>query len=285
MQIKVNYRSIEFEAPNYLDLTLDGILGLPEIESHDLSFSTRSGLMPGFDFARGKNINFSGSIVATDETTYGQAVENLRYAFEPRDYETDLFVTVPGLAGGRQVSLGCRPRRGSLKIDTDYDNMSAAFSVDLFATNPYFYAASNNAEDLTVVQTTVTASTGGHGFDHGFNLGFGGGGSTALIVTNNGNAISYPTIIFFGPLINPHIVNQAAAGDGLSFDINLGSLDFLVVNTELRQIALNGNTNRYDTINDSDWFGIYPGNNTIIFTVDSTTGVPIAQLAYRDAWL
>ncbi len=284
---KIFYRTTEFDAPDYVDLSLDGVLGLPTIEPHDLPYSTSSGLNPGEDFARGKVITFSGVISGTDDVSYGQAVENLRFAFETREFETDLFITVPGLAGGSQVSLGCRPRAGSLKIDADYVALQASFSIQLFATDPIFYSADgNNQQNYTVVQTTITSTTGGHGFDHGFNLGF-GGGSTALIVNNAGNAISYPIITFFGPCVNPHIINQNGAGNGLSFNINLGVGDFLEVNTLTRQITLNGPTNRYDTINDSDWFGIYPGNNTITFTVASTTGSPppIAQLMFRSAWL
>lgn len=286
MDIAVNYQGVEFESPTYVDLSLDGILGLPEVESHDLPFSTRNGLTPGEDFTRGKVVTFSGVINGTDETAYGTIIENFRAAFQPQGIENDLFITVPGLGGGSQVSLACRPRAGSLKIDVDYDTMQASFSVQLFATDPTFYAASGNITAFTTVQTTITSTTGGHGFNHGFNLGF-GGGSTALVVVNNGNSISYPIITFFGPCVNPHIINQAAPGNGLSFDINLGVGDYLTVDTLLRQITLNGSANRYDTINDSDWFGLYPGNNTITFTVASTTGspAPIAQLVYRSAWL
>lgn len=284
MQVTINYRDIEFGSPNYTDLVLDGLLSLPELESHDLAYSTRNGLMPGEDFARGKTINFSGTVIADDDTTFGTAIENLRYAFEQREFERELFVSCPGLASGHQVGIGVRPRRSSLKIDLDYDARQASFSVDLFATDPYFRAASGNAEETHVYVIFVNATTGGHGFDHGFNLGFGGGGSTATIAVNNGNAQAWPLMTFAGPCVNPRIENQAYVGDGLSFDVTLGSSDLLVVDANIKQITLNG-VNRYDLIHDSDWFPIEPGNNAIVFTVASTTGVPTVTLSYRDTWL
>lgn len=285
MKPLVNFRDIEFADPNYVDLSLDGILGLPEIESHDLAFSTRSGLMPGEDFLRGRTITFAGTVLGDDDATFGTNIENLRYAFEPREFERDLFITVPGLAGGNQVGIGVRPRRGSLAINVDYVARAASFTVDLFATDPYYYAAVDNEGDLQSVVIFLNSVTTGHGFDHGFDLGF-GGGSTSTVVTNTGNALTYPIIVFNGPLVNPKIVNQAApSGTALSFNISLGVGEFLTVDTKLKQVMLNGTVNRYDTINDSDWFGIYPGNNTIIFTVASTTGVPTVVMSWRNAWL
>jgi Siphovirus-type tail component, C-terminal domain len=285
MNITVNYRSIEFASPNYLDLALDGVLSLPELESHDLAYSTANGLMPGTDFARGKTMNFSGTVVAEDDATFGTAIENLRLAFEQREFETELFVSTIGLAGGRQVGIRCRPRRSSLKIDLDYDARQAAFSVDLFATDPYFRAASGNSPELHVYIVFINATTGGHGFDHGFDLSFGGGGSTATIAVNDGNAKAWPLMTFYGPCVNPRIQNQAYVGNGLSFDITLGPTDYLFVDASTKSITLNGPTNRYDVIADSDWFPIEPGNNPIVFTVASTTGVPTVTVSYADTWL
>jgi len=280
MDILIEYRDLVLEYPNYVDLTIDGLLGLPELETNDLPYSNRDGFLPGVDKLRGKAITISGTINAFDQSTFQTAVQNLRFAFEPREFETFLLVTLPGLADGQQVGIGCRPRRGAEIVDVDYDNWSATFSVELFATDSYFYDTS-----YSVVNMTTTGDLNGHGFDLSFNHGFGGGTTSAFIAINNGNANSWPIISFFGPMVGPHVINQNDSGNGLSFDIDIATGQVLEVDAKTRQVILTGPANRYNTIVDSDWFRILPGNNTLTFTVDSSTGSPSATVRFRSAWI
>lgn len=282
MDISVSYRDIIFESPAYVDLALEGIFSLPEIQARDLPFSNRSGFLPGVDLARGRTISFSGTVIGFDEASFTQALEDIRYAFEIREFERDLIFSIPGIANGSEVGIGCRPRAGGGIIDINYDNWSATFRFNLFATDPIYYSP---IESYQSVNMTTTGATNGHGFDHGFNLGFGSGTQTAFIATNQGNANVWPLIYINGPLVNPHIRNQTDSGDGLSFEIELNTGDTLFIDSARRQVILNGTTNRYDTLLISDWFRILPGNNTLTFQVASSTGTPTAIVAYKNGWL
>jgi len=284
MAITIEYKDLELNLPRYTDLILEGVFAAPDVESNDLSFSNRNGMIAGVDRTRGRRLSLSGNIVAFNESDFNDAVMEFRRAFEVGiPAERELILTMPGLADGIEVSISCRPRRFAGPINIDYDNWSASFQVDLFATDPSFYSpvlASNTAT------LTTDTTPGGHGFPLAFPHGFGGGGSSLTIVHNAGNAYVWPRFIIFGPLVNPSLINQSAAAT-ISFEIELGVSDVLYVDSLLRTVTLNGanGASRFNTLRDSEWWQLVTGNNSILFDVESTSGSPHVTLSWRDGWL
>lgn len=284
MAISVQYKDLELNYPRYADLIVEGVFASPDVESNDLSYSNRNGMIPGIDRTRGRTISISGTIVAFSETDFNEAVMEFREAFQVGIIqERELILQMPGLANGDDVVIFAKPRRFAGPIDPNYDAWTAGFRVDLFSTDPAFYSPTN-ADNLAVLTTDVTP--GGHGFPLSFPHGFGGGGSSLTIVNNAGNADSWPQFRIFGPLVNPTLINQTGNA-AISFEIELGPSDVLYVDSLRKTVLLNGadGASRFNTMRDSEWWWLYPGNNSILFDVESTSGSPSVNMSWRDAWL
>lgn len=130
--------------------------------------------------------------------------------------------------------------------------------------DPYIY-------DADTINTTgrIVSQGSGFGFDLGFDFGFGAsiGDSGGVTVFNNGNHEAYPIITIFGPVSQPTL-SESHTGKMLTFDITLGTDDFLVIDFRKRSIKLNGIASRRDAfVPGSTWWTIPPRKAiTITFT-------------------
>lgn len=281
MDIHCEYKSLLLEYPLFTDLVFEGVLSSPEVESADLSFSNRNDMITGVDRTRGRNLSITGNITAFNESDFNDAVMELRRAFQVGiPAERELILQMPGLADGAEVSINCRPRRFAGLIDPNYDAWTAGFRVDLFATDSNFYSPVESSHSATL---TTDVTPGGHGFPLSFPHGFGGGGSSLTVVNNAGNVDSWPNFTVYGPLVNFSLINQTVSA-AISFEITLGVSDVLEINSRLRTVITNGGASRFNSIRDSEWWALTPGNNSILFDVDSTSGNPHVDMSWRDGW-
>lgn len=226
------------------------------------------------EYERGRDILVNGNIYAdTDMETY---LDSLKFNFAPSRTLIPFYFKAPGV-DERLVyvkPLGC-------KYDWDLIRRAGQARVQfkMYAEDPRLYSAT-----LTTVNVPFAegASTG-FGFDLEFDFGFGGSsGSDGVFVTNSGNRPTPVEFTIHGPCSNPTIRDETY-GHTLPFSIDLGATDTLVVNTQYKTVRLNGTVNRRDTLIDSDWFFLQPGQTFIRYNAVSGTGSSM-DIQFRSAW-
>ncbi|MGW3305879.1 phage distal tail protein [Streptomyces sp. NPDC001073] len=107
------------------------------------------------------------------------------------------------------------------------------------------------------------------------------------VIDNPGDATSFPVWTIHGPATSAVISNNTT---GLSFSVtaSLGSSDVLVVDTRERvqTAVLNGTDNWWPNLaNDSDLWGLEPGENDVSLTLLGTSGATTVQLDYQPRYL
>lgn len=277
MVASVVYNFLSLDEEPYSIVSIEGLLGSPDIRSTDQPYVGRSGLAMGRDFYGGRTVTITLTVYAPDSDQFSFAVDALAAAFAaPRDNELSLTFTIPGVAAGLAARLLCRPRRVSLPIPSLYFNQQAEAVIELFATDPKKYA---NSPSSFVVSVGVTA--GGFAWPFTWPLTWPGSTASAAILTNLGNVPTYPNVRFDGPLTNPAITNLNT-GQTVSLTISIATGDWVDLNFANRTVLINGAVNRYPYLDDADWWAIAPGNTTVALTADAGTGT--ALITWRSAW-
>lgn len=113
-----------------------------------------------------------------------------------------------------------------------------------------------------------------------------GGGTSggSILVTNSGDAETYPVVVFWGPSTNPSITNgiQTIALTGLTLAIG----EYVTVDIAARTAIKNGTTNVYNYAVGSTWWTLEPGNNTILYADGSgLSSTGLAQITWRNAYM
>jgi hypothetical protein len=118
---------------------------------------------------------------------------------------------------------------------------------------------------------------GGHGFDHAWDLSFGGVATTGsqITVVNDGTKAVGALIRLIGPVITPKLVSDTA-GKTLQFNLTAGtSLDAIDIDLNKRTVKLNGASRRGTVADENGWFKLLPGTNVIRYQAASATVVPL----------
>lgn len=107
---------------------------------------------------------------------------------------------------------------------------------------------------------------------------------TSIFVTNNGNAIAFPTIRIYGIIENPSIINNTT-GEGISITYTLeGVDDYIDIDLYNRTAVLNGATNIKQHVT-GDWFALMAGSNELRLTASSSGTGARAVVTFRDSYL
>jgi hypothetical protein len=185
---------------------------------------------------------------------------------------------LPGWANSRFIS--CRPTKGGIPINDDYQYFKAEIPIELTAPDPLLYS--------TVLKTQsagLPSPTAGLTFPVTFNATFGASTGGSVSVANAGNYITAPVITITGPVTNPS-VTFTSTGAFMKFNIALGVSDVLVIDFAARSVVLNGTAYRFNTVvTGSSWWGIPPGTWSI--GVSSSDAAPVAavfSISWRDTW-
>lgn len=166
---------------------------------------------------------------------------------------------------GPAVQIGTR-RQQPLRIT---DRLPKRFMLALVAAEPRIVAQVLDVASRALIVNTDT--------------------TTALTVTNDGNAPSSPaiTVRATGTVTAPlRFVNRATGKTLELAALNLTTNDVLVIDFNARTITLNG-TNRYDALSfvASEWWLLEPGDNPISVTVQAGAANGTYEVAWRDSWL
>jgi hypothetical protein len=169
----------------------------------------------------------------------------------------------------------------SLNVATEYNSM-ADFLIQLLAADPAIFV-----NDPQISGQVARPSGGGVSsplvYDPTIEYGATTGGS--LVLSNYGNAASWPILRFRGPALNPTVVNQTL-DRVIALNVRLAAGETVVINMKERTITLNGTTNYlpFKTA-ESQWFSVQPGDNVYSFSTGDSSDTGTMELEYYPAML
>lgn len=258
---------------------ITGLRGLPAIRSSDLPRPRAHGSFAGFLFMGERIITADLSVSVTMVDPFETVLTQVGDAFAPVSDPNGLAplqFLLPGWANPRQVM--CRPTKGGLPVDVNYQFHRALIPVELTCPDPRIYDTAGQA-----VTIGLPSPTAGLTFPTGFPAVFGASSGGSGQIVNAGNVDSAPVFTIRGPVTWPQISFGALT---LGFGLALSATDTLVVDCAARTVVLNGTASRYNTLlSGSAFFTIPPGTATIGFTsTDSTTVTGTVTAALSSAW-
>ncbi|MCZ0973169.1 phage tail family protein [Streptomyces albulus] len=274
------------ESP-FIPVSIEGLNDITEIRTSDLNLAQINGEYPGRDFMSGRTITLTFKIPGNaGNGNFSQLVNEANRAFAYQEKEADVHSTtdhgilrgnIPGLAEGNDFRLACRVRKRAVLIDENYFAGAAEVVVELHASQPYLLIDEEQSGSVGERKeseggVTFPADKSGVFFDYDkdhpendgvqFEAGSSEGGD--ITCTNSGNADTWPTYAFHGPVTNPVITN-ADTGEFIKFNCTIAAGSKLVVDTLKRTVLLNGIGNRYQyTDVYSTWFPFKAGADTTI---------------------
>lgn len=255
-----------------------GVLGLPPIVGEDPDQVGRHGALPGrMRYAKRtiamdvKGLYAPGSAsVEAALATFTRNIQMPRLR-KPRVLDA-LTIKRPG-----QDERYVMARVSRRDIDSTYVLASGRLeaSIEFVAPDPIWYSTANPYGSVALGNAVLTNST---------------------IVSNFGDFPDgvYPVVTFTGPMRNPRLMNDT--DDDLTFKMDMDILatdkvvvDFLnmtVVHSTIPGVFI---ADRFDAVrNDSQWWTLIPGNNTIVATRDGAalTGAGAAvTVQWRHGWM
>jgi hypothetical protein len=264
-------------------LSIDGLEDLPGLRVQDDNRGYNDGMFTGRDFLDGRYITMQLQVM-------GDANHSMTY------YLTDPIVGLKTHLVSQQSGLGtlqftlpgrdtqlvnARVRRRSITIDPSYVYGRAVVTVQFFCPDPRIYSNTSSTARLSFAGTTArvyprtfptTYSVAGAGLPR-----FGS-------LANNGNTTTFPVISFYGPCVNPSIVN-ATSGKILKLNATLGSNEIATIDTDFHTVLINGVNARNLLTNTSRWFGMEPGVTSLGYSADTAGSDSTATITWRNAYI
>ena len=277
MVASISFNGLDINTDPYHIQILDGLLGSPEIRVSDYPRNSQKGMIKGVDKYSGRTVTIQVEITAD---VLDSEVAAFATAFAvPKEDDSPLQFTIPGVASGSPARLNVRPRKLALPIEFEYFSGTAYASAELFAADPLIYS-----EAETSVSINLATGAGGRTYDRTYDMSYGGIASYgSALLTNLGSAVAPLTIRINGPVTNPTIRN-VTTGQSLGFTVALNPGEYLDIDTTARTVLLNGTADRYSYLTLPQWFGLVPGVNEIRYFADDTVA-STANITFRSAWL
>lgn len=281
MVASVNYGGVELNAAPYAIEMLEGLVGLPDVDSTDLALVGQSGMIAGRDFYRGRTVTITISVYADNDASYTAAMAALSAAFGySMTAQGPLSFTIPGVAAGAPSVWYGRTRRAAQSIPLgQLGTHSGQYVVELYGTDALKYGAAAHTASLSI-------NVGSGGFTWPLTwplIWVGAGGGHGTVINNAGNAPSAPTVRLIGPLVNPDLTNLNT-GQVISLGMTVALGEYLDLNFAAHTVLLNGTGNRYPQLLRAEWWTLASGNTTVVLTADAgSTGT--AQITWSDSYL
>jgi hypothetical protein len=163
------------------------------------------------------------------------------------------------------------------KVEYSQGGYMSDFLIQLTAGDPFFYSTDGGDEQSALV-TRVTQ--GGYVTPYILPVSW-DSGSSPTVVTNNGEAVYYPRIELHDQADNPVIINQTT-GERFELDINLVTSDLVVIDMFKRTVTLNGSNIIGSKTDDSTWWGLQVGPNSIVLDSASGSDTVTAEIFWRN---
>ncbi len=159
------------------------------------------------------------------------------------------------------------------------DPLMSNMLIELEAEYPYLQSQTLQTTDISIF------NGGGMTIPMGIPMSMGVGGANEVVLTNNGNAVAYPTFTFYGPLQNPSLTNLTT-GKTFSLGYNLtDSSQYVVVDTFNRTAVLySGGVNVRGYVSGEFWT-LARGANVVHLAAGTYNAQGKCTVTFRDHFL
>ncbi len=257
--------------------------GHPAVRTNDTPRPQDHGAFAGPEYYEPRRIPLTVQVAGVDQDETEELLAALGAVWAaPPDVPADATDTLTWRLGGRTYLAYGRPR-------------GAAPDMSTFGSGIVEVVCRFQALDPVVYESAVfggvtgpSASGGGHGFDLGFDHGFGPPGTPGVIaVVNRGNWPTRPVgriTAGTGGLDDPR-VTLLETGERLEVALHMAEGQWLDVDWRARTIMLNGTASRAYALRrpQSVWWQLPPGASTVRFDVAGGTGT--LGLLWLPAWM
>lgn len=248
-------------------------LGVADIRTSSFLFSGRSGGMVTDQLFGFRVITVTGKIGGIDSTRQSHKVD--------RDAMSDALpigeaipvdiTTFSGETFSTEVNVT------DLKMEYSQRGYTSDYLLQLTAGDPFFYSTDGGDEQSALI-TRVTQ--GGYVTPYDLPVDW-ASGSSPTIVNNAGEGVYYPRIELHDEADNPVITNQTT-GERFELDINLIAGDEVIIDMFKRTVTLNGSNIIGNKTDDSIWWGLQPGDNSITLDSLSASDDVTAEIFWRN---
>jgi hypothetical protein len=258
-----------------------GWADLPGLDATDADRPTAHGAWPGARWAQPRTV---GATVWLLPDGYGDSA-GLLDAFVRATAAEDTEQWLAVRLHGRTTAVRARVKQRAIPTDGIYATGGVAkASVQWIATDPRRYDPVQRSVSFGLPQRGTGLT---YPLAYPLSYGSASGGGSAL-AANDGNAATYPQVVFTGPVTRPLLINQTT-GRSLEYDLPLAAQDQLVIDTAEGTVLLGGQTSRLHTATASSsseqLFVLAPGENRLEFRGLDGTSAADVQVTWRSASL
>lgn len=155
-----------------------------------------------------------------------------------------------------------------------------AYKILLTAPDPYFYLASvSDPDSVYFDQDFFRVSGGGYVTPYILPIVW-SPGDTPTTISNSGTIVVYPEIILNGQYTNPKITN-VTSGQFIELNVTTTVGDEIVIDMKNHTVTLNGGSIAAYVTDESNWWYLSVGNNTILLESDSGADNDTGIIRYR----
>jgi hypothetical protein len=230
------------------------------------------------EFLDPRTLTIEGTLFCHSSESIEAQLDALKSNFQPSTVDKPLYIKSPGVD---QRVVFCKSLGVRYDIDQARRFNSTSFSVILQAQDPVVYGSTVKSFSGALSSEVIN----GHGFDHAYDLSFGGASSTGsqMSVVNAGTKAVGAIITLYGPVTGPRIIS-----DTVGVTLNMSSLvagvsDIITIDLKRRTVKLNGASRRGTVAYEDGWFLLVPGTNILRYQASSSAVVPISG-TYRDGY-
>lgn len=264
--------SADANGGNFIIQNVTG-LGSADIRSSSFLFSGRSGGMVTDQLYGFRQINITGKI-GSNSMTHAQHKLDRAALMDalPIGETIPIYITI---FSGETYRIDCNVT--DLKLEYKQRGLMSEFLIQLTAGDPFFYST-DGGDEQTAHITRVTQ--GGYVTPYDLPVDW-ASGSSPTVVNNDGEAVYMPRIEIHDQADNPVITNQTT-GERFELDINLVDGDEVVIDMAQRTVTLNGSSIIGNKTDDSTWWGLQVGPNSIVLDSSSGSDTVTADIYWRN---
>jgi len=255
-----------------------GNIASAQVDFSDYQRGGTSGQILSRPLYKGLTINMSWFVKGAGLNDFITQRDRLISYFQNKETTSDYFKT-----------LGFELNNGTIKeVDVLFSQVSGGLDSNNIAYSTFDLTAVSEQEFLTsrTEKTAIVAITigGGMSIPMPIPMDMSVGGSTdETILTNDGNANSYPTIIVYGDLTTAFNLINDTTGETLTYTGTLGASDYVELDFYNRTAILNGANSALGNIS-GDWWKIAPGTNVVRITSGLSLDGGYATFTYKDSY-
>ncbi len=264
--------SADANGGNFIIQNVTG-LGAADIRSSSFLFSGRSGGMVTDQLYGFRTITITGKIGNNSSTrqTHKQDRDTMSAALPIGESIPVEITTFSGETYLIEANVT------DFKMEYMQRGYMSDFLLQLTAGDPFFYSTDGGDEHSALISRVTQ---GGYVTPYDLPVNW-ASGSSPTVVTNAGEAVYMPRIELRDQADNPVITNQTT-GERFELDINLVSGDEVIIDMAKRTVKLNGSSIIGNMTDDSVWWGLQPGANSIVLDSSSGSDDVTAEIFWRN---